>query len=93
MKYEYDKAVEKTDGNTASNVLGSNNLMKFQLFLKMVFKALKMTSETGENYDGLNIEKVDGKKVEKDYDGPVRDKDNNFGNQLRKRLRIDSIKF
>ena len=49
----------------------------------MVFKALKMTTETGKNYDKLNIEKVDGKKVEKDdekdyekdYDGPVRDKD------------------
>jgi len=42
VKYEYDKAVEKTDGNTPSNVLGSINLMKFRLFLKMVFKALKM---------------------------------------------------
>jgi len=79
LKYEYDKAVEKTEGNTPSNVLGSKNLMKFRLFLKMVFKALKMATETGKNYVGLNIEKVDGKKVEnddeKDYDGPVRDKD------------------
>ena len=32
LKYEYDKALEKTEGNTPSNVLGSKNLMRFRLF-------------------------------------------------------------